>query len=96
MSAGEDENVPTQENGQLESFFITECVEAELVATGYEVEPPNHTRTTSSAAVGRAHLVNPSRNSMSKWMLRYSAEPNLWMRVTEPVCAECCVLYCGF
>lgn len=49
MSAGEDENVPTQENGQLEPFFITEDVEAELVAAGYEFEPPNHVRTTSTA-----------------------------------------------
>ena len=49
MSAGEDENLPTQENGQLEPFFITEDVEAELVATGYEFEPPNHMRTTSTA-----------------------------------------------
>jgi hypothetical protein len=46
MSAGEDENVPTQENGQPEPFFITEDVEAELVAAGYEFEPPNHVRTT--------------------------------------------------
>lgn len=46
MSAGEDENVRTQENGQPEPFFITEDIEAELVAAGYEFEPPNHVRTT--------------------------------------------------
>ena len=28
---------------------------------------------------------------MWKWMLRFSAEPNLWMRVTAPVRADCCV-----
>lgn len=49
MSAGEDENVPTQENGQPEPFFITEDVEAELVAAGYEFEPPNHVRTANIA-----------------------------------------------
>lgn len=42
MSTGEDENVPHQENGQFEPFFITEDVEAELIAAGYEFEPPNH------------------------------------------------------
>ena len=30
MSTGEDENVPPQENGQFEPFFITEDVEASL------------------------------------------------------------------
>ncbi len=53
MSAGEDENVPTQENVQLEPFFITEDIEAELVAAGYEFEPPNHARTTDSACLSQ-------------------------------------------
>ncbi|MCG5499648.1 hypothetical protein [Ectothiorhodospira lacustris] len=53
MSAGEDENLPTQENGQLEPFFITEDVEAELVATGYEFEPPNHVQTTGTACLSQ-------------------------------------------
>jgi|GEM_PF-6475954 hypothetical protein len=44
MSAGEDENLSPQESGQLDPFFITEYVEAELIATGYEFEPPNHVR----------------------------------------------------
>jgi hypothetical protein len=49
MSAGEDENVSTQENGQPEPFFITGDVEAELIAAGYEFEPPNHVRSASIA-----------------------------------------------
>lgn len=50
MSTGEDENVPHQENGQFEPFFITEDVEAELIAAGYEFEPPNHVRTAGTAS----------------------------------------------
>lgn len=53
MSTGEDENVPPQENGQLEPFFITEDVEAELIAAGYEFEPPNHVRTASTACLSQ-------------------------------------------
>lgn len=53
MSAGEDENVPPQESGQLEPFFITEYVEAELITTGYEFEPPNHVRTAASPCLGQ-------------------------------------------
>lgn len=30
-----------------EPFFITEQVDAELVATGYECKPPSHVRTKS-------------------------------------------------
>lgn len=37
---------PHQED-QAEPFFITEEVEAELVAAGYVFEPPGHARTTS-------------------------------------------------
>lgn len=37
---------PHQED-QAEPFFITEEVEAELIAAGYEFEPPGHARTTS-------------------------------------------------
>ncbi len=32
---------------ESEPFFITEGVEAELSAAGYEFEPPAHARTTS-------------------------------------------------
>ncbi|HCF1890570.1 TPA: hypothetical protein NH920_001204 [Pseudomonas aeruginosa] len=53
MSTGEDENVPPQENGQFEPFFITEDVEAELVAADYEFEPPNHVRTASTACLSQ-------------------------------------------
>lgn len=53
MSTGEDENVPPQENGQFEPFFITEDVEAELIAAGYEFEPPNHALTTSTALLSQ-------------------------------------------
>ncbi len=53
MSAGEDENVPTQENGQPEPFFITEDVEAELIAAGYEFEPPNHVRTAGTTSLSQ-------------------------------------------
>lgn len=52
MSAGEDENAPIQESGQPEPFFITEEVEAELIATGYEFEPPSHARTVSIVDFG--------------------------------------------
>lgn len=37
---------PHQED-QAEPFFITEEVEAELIAAGYEFEPPGHARTAS-------------------------------------------------
>jgi hypothetical protein len=53
MSTGEDENVPPQENGQFEPFFITEDVEAELIAAGYEFEPPNHALTASTACLSQ-------------------------------------------
>ncbi|GIZ12689.1 hypothetical protein [Pseudomonas sp. NCCP-436] len=53
MSTGEDENVPPQENGQFEPFFITEDVEAELIAAGYEFEPPNHVRTASTTCLSQ-------------------------------------------
>lgn len=53
MSAGKDQNVPTEENGQLEPFFITEDVEAELIAAGYEFEAPNHVRTASTACLSQ-------------------------------------------
>ena len=37
---------PYQEN-QAEPLFSTEEVEAELIAAGYEFEPPGHARTAS-------------------------------------------------
>lgn len=37
---------PHQED-QAEPFFITEEVEAELIAAGYEFAPPGHVRTAS-------------------------------------------------
>jgi hypothetical protein len=37
---------PHQED-QAERFFITEEVEVELIAAGYEFEPPGHARTAS-------------------------------------------------
>jgi len=37
---------PHQE-AQAEPFFITEGVEAELIAAGYEFAPPGHARTAS-------------------------------------------------
>ena len=37
---------PHQED-QAEPFFITEEVEAELTAAGYEFAPPGHARTAS-------------------------------------------------
>jgi hypothetical protein len=37
---------PHQEH-HTEPFFITEEVEAELIAAGYEFEPPGHARTAS-------------------------------------------------
>lgn len=52
MCAGEDESVPTQGNGRLEPFFITEDVEAELINEGYEFEP-NHVRTASTACLSQ-------------------------------------------
>lgn len=53
MSAGEDENVPTQENGQPEPFFITEYVESELIAVGYKFESPNHMRAAGTACLSQ-------------------------------------------
>lgn len=53
MSADEDENLPTSENGQPEPFFITEYVESELIATVYKVEPPNHMRTAGTACMSQ-------------------------------------------
>lgn len=35
------------QDNQAEPFFITEDVEAELTATGYEFEMPGHARTAS-------------------------------------------------
>jgi hypothetical protein len=37
----------THQEEQAEPFFITEEVEAELIAAGYEFEPPGHARTAS-------------------------------------------------
>lgn len=34
-------------------FFLSEEVEAELIATGYEFEPPNHGRTVDSPCLGQ-------------------------------------------
>lgn len=34
-------------NDQAEPFFITEDVEAELTAAGYDFEPSGHVRTAS-------------------------------------------------
>ena len=35
------------QDGQDEPFFITDEIEAELLASGYEFAPPNHVRTKS-------------------------------------------------
>lgn len=35
-------------HNKIESFFITEKVEAELTAAGYEFGPPSHARTSST------------------------------------------------
>lgn len=37
---------PHQED-QVEPFFITEDIAAEMAATGYEFKPPGHVRTKS-------------------------------------------------
>lgn len=37
----------TDKDNQIEPFFITEEVEAEMVSRGYSFEPPNHVRTIS-------------------------------------------------
>jgi hypothetical protein len=37
----------THQEEQAEPFFITEEVEAELIAADYEFEPPGHARTAS-------------------------------------------------
>lgn len=36
-----------KQHNETEPFFITEEIEAELVATGYEFAPPGHIRTKS-------------------------------------------------
>lgn len=39
------------QDDQAEPFFITEEIEAELIAAGYVFEPPGHARTTSLPAI---------------------------------------------
>ena len=39
------------QDDQAELFFITEEIEAELIAAGYVFEPPGHARTTSLPAI---------------------------------------------
>lgn len=39
------------QDDHTEPFFITEEIEAELIAAGYVFEPPGHARTTSLPAI---------------------------------------------
>ena len=41
----------SHQDDQAEPFFITEEIEAELIAAGYVFEPPGHARTTSLPAI---------------------------------------------
>jgi len=44
-----------QMDHQEEPFFLSEEVEAELIATGYEFEPPNHARTVHSSHMSQTN-----------------------------------------
>ena len=62
---------PHQED-QAEPFFITEEVEAELTAAGYEFEPPGHARTASILELfgwqpGETLSEAVSRHQESRW-----------------------------
>ena len=48
LASVEDESEDgTGEQREDEPFFITEEIEAEMIASGYEFHPPSHVRTTS-------------------------------------------------
>jgi len=48
---------------QAEPFFITEEIEAELIASGRVFEPPGHVRTTSLAEI----LENLTDAELATW-----------------------------
>lgn len=51
------------QDGQVEPFFITEEIEAEMIARGHTFEPPNHARTTSLLEI----LASLSDDELARW-----------------------------
>lgn len=51
------------QDSQLEPFFITEEIEAEMAARGYAFEPPNHGRTISLPQI----LADIPDDELAKW-----------------------------
>ncbi|WP_419204025.1 hypothetical protein [Bordetella trematum] len=48
---------------QIEPFFITEEIEADMVARGYTFDPPNHARTISLPKI----LAGLSDDELIEW-----------------------------
>lgn len=65
QEAFDKEKAMTQiiQDEQIEPFFITEEIEAEMVARGYTFEPPNHARTVSQIEI----LAGLSDDELSMW-----------------------------
>ncbi|KAA1286902.1 hypothetical protein BVZ28_12380 [Alcaligenes faecalis] len=51
------------QDDQIEPFFITEEIEAEMVSRGYTFEPPNHARTISLPQI----LAGLSDAELARW-----------------------------
>ncbi|MBK1779738.1 hypothetical protein JHL22_00750 [Advenella sp. WQ 585] len=60
-----DQNQPLEE-----PFFITEEIQAEMIAAGYEFEPPNHIRTVSLSEI----LAELSDEALAAWPGELAAE----------------------
>lgn len=53
----------TDQDEQIEPFFITEEIETEMIARGCTFEPPNHARTISLPGI----LASLSDDELAKW-----------------------------
>ncbi|WP_415834731.1 hypothetical protein [Kerstersia similis] len=62
-------NQPNQDD-QVEPFFITEEIEAEMIARGNVFEPPSHSRTISHPGI----LKNLSDDELAKWKGEFADE----------------------
>lgn len=51
------------QDDQIEPFFITEDIEAEMVGRGYTFEPPNHIRKISLPQI----LASLSDDELARW-----------------------------
>ncbi|WP_113751800.1 HigA family addiction module antitoxin [Bordetella trematum] len=65
QEAFDKEKAMTQkiQDEQIDPFFITEEIEAEMVARGHTFEPPNHARTVSQIEI----LAGLSDDELSMW-----------------------------